>query len=105
MPSMQVLGNAELRQRYDQHGAEGLDVNFMDGAEFFTMLFGSDSFEHLLGELMIAATARCADWALGTVFEGACCAALYKGRRLMWHLHGQVQHVSQGGGLQWKCMS
>ena len=57
---MQVLGNAELRQRYDQHGAEGLDVNFMDGAEFFTMLFGSDSFEHLLGELMIAATARCA---------------------------------------------
>eukprot|EP00891_Asterochloris_glomerata_P009342 jgi/Astpho2/9342/Aster-07279 len=54
----QVLGNAELRQRYDQHGAEGLDVNFMDGAEFFTMLFGSDSFEHLLGELMIAATAR-----------------------------------------------
>ena len=57
---MQVVGNAELRQRYDQHGAEGLDVNFMDGAEFFTMLFGSDSFEHLLGELMTAATARCA---------------------------------------------
>ena len=66
---MQVLGNAELRQRYDQHGAEGLDVNFMDGAEFFTMLFGSDSFEHLLGELMIAAAARCADWAFGTVLE------------------------------------
>ena len=31
----------------------------MDGAEFFTALFGSDRFEHLVGELMIAAAARC----------------------------------------------
>ncbi|KAK9815321.1 hypothetical protein WJX72_001695 [[Myrmecia] bisecta] len=54
----QVLGTPELRARYDQHGTEGLDVNFMDGAEFFSMLFGSDSFEHLVGELMIAAAAR-----------------------------------------------
>ena len=92
-PSMQVLGNAELRQRYDQHGAEGLDVNFMDGAEFFTMLFGSDSFEHLLGELMIAAAARCASWAIGTVPEE--CWGQYKGRRLARHLKGQVQHVSK----------
>ena len=54
----QVLGNTELRERYDAHGAQGLDVNFMDASEFFTMLFGSDKFEHLLGELMIAAAAR-----------------------------------------------
>lgn len=54
----QVLGNAELRARYDQHGAEGLDVNFMDSAEFFAMLFGNDLFEHLVGELMITASAR-----------------------------------------------
>ncbi|KAL4428793.1 hypothetical protein ABPG77_005231 [Micractinium sp. CCAP 211/92] len=54
----QVLGNAELRKRYDEHGAEGLDVNFVDGAEFFTALFGSDRFEHLVGELRLAAAAR-----------------------------------------------
>ena len=54
----QVLGNAELRERYDQHGTQGLDVNFMDASEFFTMLFGSDKFEHLVGELMLAAAAR-----------------------------------------------
>jgi hypothetical protein len=33
-------------------GAEALDVNFMDGAEFFMMLFGSDKFEHLVRELL-----------------------------------------------------
>ena len=38
----QVLGNAELRARYDAHGAEALNVDFMDSAEFFTALFGSD---------------------------------------------------------------
>lgn len=54
----QVLGNAELRERYDMHGAEGLDVSFMDGGEFFAMLFGSEMFEHLVGELVIAAAAR-----------------------------------------------
>lgn len=56
--AMQVLGNAELRDRYDKHGAQALDVNFMDASEFFMMLFGSDKFEHLVGELMIAAAAR-----------------------------------------------
>lgn len=55
---VQVLGNAELRARYDAHGAEALDVNFMDSAEFFTALFGSDRFDHLVGELMIAVAAR-----------------------------------------------
>jgi hypothetical protein len=55
---MQVLGNAELRTRYDAHGSEALDVNFMDSAEFFAALFGSDRFEHLVGELMLAAAAR-----------------------------------------------
>jgi hypothetical protein len=37
-----VLGNAELRARYDAHGADALNVDFMDSAEFFTALFGSD---------------------------------------------------------------
>ncbi|KAK9826317.1 hypothetical protein WJX74_008417 [Apatococcus lobatus] len=57
----QVLSNPELRARYDQHGEDGLDVNFMDGAEFFTMLFGCDRFEHLVGELMLATLARVGD--------------------------------------------
>lgn len=56
----QVLSNADLRAKYDQHGVEGLDVNFMDSAEFFSMLFGSDRFEHLLGELSLAQLTRCA---------------------------------------------
>ncbi|MEW5319507.1 MAG: hypothetical protein WDW38_010652 [Sanguina aurantia] len=54
----QVLCNADLRAKYDEHGSKGLDVNFMDGGEFFNMLFGNDLFEHLVGELMMAAAAR-----------------------------------------------
>ena len=45
----QVLSNPELRQRYDQHGAEGIsDVNLADSAEFFGALFGSTQFDHLV---------------------------------------------------------
>ena len=54
----QVLASPELRKRYDAKGAEGVDVDFMDHAEFFNALFGSDRFEHLVGELMIAAASR-----------------------------------------------
>ena len=42
----QVLCNAELRAKYDAHGAEALNVDFMDSSEFFTSLFGSDRFAH-----------------------------------------------------------
>lgn len=54
----QVLGSPELRERYDQHGSEGLDVPFMDSSEFFSMLFGSEQFEHFVGELVIATAAK-----------------------------------------------
>ena len=57
-PLLQVLSNADLRAKYDAHGVEGLDVNFMDTAEFFSMLFGSESFDHLLGELSLARMTR-----------------------------------------------
>ena len=42
------------RKRYDEHGSQGLDVNFVDGAEFFTALFGSDRFEHLVRQAQLA---------------------------------------------------
>ena len=58
---LQVLASLELRKRYDAKGAEGVDVDFMDHAEFFNALFGSDRFEHLVGELMIAAASRHGD--------------------------------------------
>ena len=54
----QVLSNAELRKKYDAHGEKGLDLNFVEGAEFFAALFGSDRFEHLVGELALATAAR-----------------------------------------------
>lgn len=53
-----MLGDVELRKRYDANGVQGLDVNFMDACEFFTMLFGSDKFQHLIGELMLATAAK-----------------------------------------------
>ena len=58
---MQVLASPKMRKRYDAKGAEGVDVDFMDHAEFFNALFGSDRFEHLVGALMIAAAARHGD--------------------------------------------
>eukprot|EP01025_Chloroclados_australasicus_P018817 TRINITY_DN20021_c0_g1_i8.p1 TRINITY_DN20021_c0_g1~~TRINITY_DN20021_c0_g1_i8.p1 ORF type:complete len:428 (-),score=57.27 TRINITY_DN20021_c0_g1_i8:188-1471(-) len=54
----QVLANPDLRARYDRSGKDGLDVNLMDGADFFSMLFGDDRFDDLVGELMIATAAR-----------------------------------------------
>ena len=43
-----MLCNPEQRRRYDKHGSEGLDINFMDAGEFFTALFGSQKFDHLV---------------------------------------------------------
>ena len=52
------MASPELRKQYDAHGSEGLDANLVNGALFFTCLFGSDRFEHLIGELLIAVAAR-----------------------------------------------
>eukprot|EP00967_Tisochrysis_lutea_P099803 scaffold148452_cov21-Tisochrysis_lutea.AAC.1 len=54
------MSDPKLRDMYDRHGSEGLDdhANFMDSGEFFNMLFGSEKFEHLVGELAIACAVR-----------------------------------------------
>lgn len=55
---MQVLSNPQLRQQYDAHGVEGVQGDLMDSAAFFACLFGSEMFDHLVGELAIATMAR-----------------------------------------------
>lgn len=51
----QVLSNAELRAKYDKYGSAGLDVEFADPSMIFGMLFGSELFEPIVGEFLIAA--------------------------------------------------
>jgi len=54
----QVLQDPDLRRRYDAGGAAGVrDVPILDATAFFTMLFGSDSFTHLVGRLELATAA------------------------------------------------
>eukprot|EP00850_Spirogloea_muscicola_P011320 SM000070S21286 [mRNA] locus=s70:37135:39702:- [translate_table: standard] len=53
----QVLMDPERREAYDRHGKASLDEGFMDPGSFFTMAFGADKFEHLIGELTVAFTA------------------------------------------------
>lgn len=52
---LQVLSNPELREKYDKHGSQGLQVDFVDASMIFGMLFGSELFEPLVGEFLIAA--------------------------------------------------
>jgi len=50
----QVLSNEEFRAKYDESGRGGLDVSVVDSMQFFSMLFGSEPFEYLFGELKAA---------------------------------------------------
>jgi len=52
----QVLSNDDTRARYDAKGMDGLDEKkFMDSTTMFAMLFGSEKFDELVGELQLAA--------------------------------------------------
>jgi DnaJ-class molecular chaperone len=53
--ALQVLSNPELRAKYDKYGSSGLDVEFADASMIFGMLFGSELFEPIVGEFLIAA--------------------------------------------------
>jgi DnaJ-domain-containing protein 1 len=51
----QVLSNDELRVKYDRSGKEALGAQtFLDSTTFFAILFGSEQFEALVGELQLA---------------------------------------------------
>jgi len=51
----QVLSNEELRAKYDMQGKAALETSaLVDPTSFFAMLFGSEPFEHLIGELKLA---------------------------------------------------
>jgi hypothetical protein len=44
-----------MREKYDSQGTEGLkDAKTMDSKAIFEMIFGSDKFEPLIGELQLA---------------------------------------------------
>jgi len=52
----QVLSNEDARAKYDAKGLDGLkDTQLMDSSTMYAMLFGSEQFEDLIGELQIAA--------------------------------------------------
>ena len=50
----QVLSDPATRERYDQKGASAVGSDFVDPTAIFTMLFGSEKFSHLVGELKLA---------------------------------------------------
>merc|ERR1712032_455239 len=52
----QILSDDELRRKYDEHGREAALDNspVLDASAFFTLIFGSDKFEPLVGELQLA---------------------------------------------------
>jgi DnaJ-class molecular chaperone len=53
--SYQVLSDPSLREQYDLRGEESVSgAGMMDGAIFFTMLFGSEKFAPLIGELCVS---------------------------------------------------
>ena len=57
----QVLSNPETRERYDRHGAAGVEIDFVDYSVFFTVLFGSEKLHGLIGDLAITAVFQSQD--------------------------------------------
>lgn len=53
----QVLSNPSLRAKYDQEGHVE-NVTFVDSSTFFSMVFGSEQFEDLVGQLKLATLAN-----------------------------------------------
>ena len=52
----QVLSDEQLRANYDNRGKDGIEgAPKMDSAAMFAMIFGSEKFEPIVGELQLAA--------------------------------------------------
>ena len=55
----QILIDEKSRKKYDTEGEDGLkDVKTMDSKATFEMIFGSEKFEPLVGELQLASMAN-----------------------------------------------
>jgi DnaJ-class molecular chaperone len=55
----QILSNDNLRANYDRNGLDSVkDAQIIDSHIFFTMLFGSERFEPLLGQLALSTMAE-----------------------------------------------
>ncbi|CAE7476132.1 ATJ10, partial [Symbiodinium microadriaticum] len=51
----QVLSDEKLRSRYDQNGKDGVqEAPKMDPGALYAMIFGSEKFEPIIGELQLA---------------------------------------------------
>ena len=56
----QVLSDEGLREKYDKMGQEGLkDMPTMDSKVIFEMIFGSEKFEPLIGEMQLSLMMNC----------------------------------------------
>ena len=50
-----MLSSEDLRAKYDKEGRTALEEHaLVDPSHFFAMLFGSEPFEYLIGELKMA---------------------------------------------------
>ena len=62
----QVLSDDDQRARYDAKGLDGLDQTaFMEASTMYAMLFGSEKFDDLIGELAIASMLQQAEASSG----------------------------------------
>ena len=56
--SLQVLSDAEKRERYHKYGKKGIsEAGLTDPRELFMMMFGGGKFEDIFGEISFLAQA------------------------------------------------
>lgn len=85
----QILSNPDQRAHYDATGDvdAAAEDDLVDSSLFFTMLFGSDKFDHIVGQLAMAAAASMGEQASERLFARA---QLY---RLIALAHGLRQRL------------
>ena len=87
----QVLSNPTTREQYNLRGEEGVSSdNIMESSMFFTMLFGSDKFEHLIGELYMTSSIRLAGKEVGGGLAHPVCRPPGRPTQSRRHTHTQT---------------